>query len=933
MADLKGSELPQAGGLQAGDKIIGVRNGANGAESVSFPLSVLAALSSSAYLGIATATTDPGTPTGKVYYNATPGVTYANFIDSTGNAIVVPSKAGNEFVLDAKLVFDGTHWSAAWGKLNPADINEVNNGIVNKGSGPLDALRGPYATLAAACTAIPSVDASGINYRAGKIVEIGDSREPYIWASPYRDADLVSLISYKIKVIRELTLKTSTFYATPWMGLPNLLSVTKTATVNQLIVTFFDPTGNVANKTSIGIGGIEGGVTGDTAGFNWFDLAAANYALTLGNADAIVANRITGKIETQAGAMGVNHSVFADGSKILLYVNLYGTLYSPFAFLQSMCDKLVNGTAGIKLNGGEIASALAAKRDVIAAIDTQLTGVNPYYTSVIIGQPSLLPGTAFVKKTQRSTFGDSYGMVEYPDFAVGNSGILYAAKVQTCKKVRFYVQYKTATNLTVGLYFRNENDTNWINNAGATTTIMPAGTGVVVIERNWESGVGYAKVAIGSATLALGAIPAISALEIGIVKCEMWGMPPAEAITPTTITVTPGADYAIRTAIEAITDASAYKPYIVYVKNGNYFEIDIRTKDYVDVVGESRDGVIITTDGNSTKAAPVNYSWSNQSPANYSGVPINTIPKAWKHQWVHMRNCTISNMTFIVTQTKYVIHQDNEEQPFNAVTKNCRLIRSEDYNQTNTAADKALLNIIGIGARPGQFMTYDSCFMELRVKNLPVSEFQHCALFFHNWNNKSAKCGATMVNCKVYNTNYAHVYELGSNQPDFVKIYDCSSDNATSGILYNYTPGYYIPSGESSATSDPAKIPYNIEVEIKNTDIKSLVLMPGRESAVKTAMNCTSIALALLTIDVVQGQAIALDEGIAIALSAGNAGDYIYVNKGKVVRALCVAGSYSDGDKLYIMDGKFTKAVSGDVAGVCLQTITIATDGQIIILR
>lgn len=172
--DLKGSELTTAPGIQAGDKIIGVRSGATGAESVTFPLSVLAALSSSAYQGLATETTDPGTPTGNVYYNAIAGTTYPHFINAAGQPIAIPRLSNSKNVMEPKLIFDGTNWSAQWAELDPADISQVNSGITNKGSGPLDALRGPYATVAEANAAIPNiVGADGKSYREGKIVDVG----------------------------------------------------------------------------------------------------------------------------------------------------------------------------------------------------------------------------------------------------------------------------------------------------------------------------------------------------------------------------------------------------------------------------------------------------------------------------------------------------------------------------------------------------------------------------------------------------------------------------------------------------------------------------------------------------------------------------------------------------------------------------------------
>ncbi len=50
-----------------------------------------------------------------------------------------------------------------------------------------------------------------------------------------------------------------------------------------------------------------------------------------------------------------------------------------------------------------------------------------------------------------------------------------------------------------------------------------------------------------------------------------------------------------------------------------------------------------------------------------------------------MSNSTIENLTMIVNQTKYVIHQDNARQTYNAIVKNCKLIRREDYNDSSSS--------------------------------------------------------------------------------------------------------------------------------------------------------------------------------------------------------------------------------------------------------
>ena len=71
--------------------------------------------------------------------------------------------------------------------------NEVSKRQELMNPGNLDALRGPYPTIAAANLAIPSNVVAGENYRKGKFVEIGinDTFVTHWWKGGYTDAHLV----------------------------------------------------------------------------------------------------------------------------------------------------------------------------------------------------------------------------------------------------------------------------------------------------------------------------------------------------------------------------------------------------------------------------------------------------------------------------------------------------------------------------------------------------------------------------------------------------------------------------------------------------------------------------------------------------------------------------------------------------------------------
>jgi hypothetical protein len=71
--------------------------------------------------------------------------------------------------------------------------NEIVGGITNLKPGNLDALRGPYSSVAAACAAIPNVIIDGRNFREGKTADIGTSvkSEAYTWQGGFEDINLL----------------------------------------------------------------------------------------------------------------------------------------------------------------------------------------------------------------------------------------------------------------------------------------------------------------------------------------------------------------------------------------------------------------------------------------------------------------------------------------------------------------------------------------------------------------------------------------------------------------------------------------------------------------------------------------------------------------------------------------------------------------------
>ena len=239
------------------------------------------------------------------------------------------------------------------------------------------------------------------------------------------------------------------------------------------------------------------------------------------------------------------------------------------------------------------------------------------------------------------------------------------------------------------------------------------------------------------------------------------------------------ANFAIRTLVESITDASYNKRYVVHVPNGNYFELDIRTKEYIDIVGQSKEGVIINLDGNSTVVAP------NELSIGTGGVPINTIDNIYKHIFWAVKTAKVSNMTLNCTNAKYAIHQD----------------ALGDYESTfeNIIINQgAIIRPVGIGSRYGQKQIYRNCYFNNISNNWAVG--------WHNWESQTGGSSLLLDNC-ISEYGMLIAEELGSGQDDYLTLTNCRSVQMNEfQIVSAVSAGY-----------DPVATPYNINLVLDNT--------------------------------------------------------------------------------------------------------------------
>ena len=244
-----------------------------------------------------------------------------------------------------------------------------------------------------------------------------------------------------------------------------------------------------------------------------------------------------------------------------------------------------------------------------------------------------------------------------------------------------------------------------------------------------------------------------------------------------------GGDYTtIKAAMAyAAVRANAYSPYTISVMDGTYNEIQIDGADYVTVIGQSKAGTIMVSDGLRTDVDPV------------SGQRYVDMAFTAKHSWWIHHKMTIKNMTIRANDVKYCIHEDSS----GVFTTYFDNVQFEHANGI----------CVGCGLSPNQNIVATDCtFVKLGDFDPGVG-----GLYAHNRANMlGGGFGVTMLRCNSVNMSLNILTELGSTQLDTVAITDCSSDGTES--VFNVLETSYVPSGTK------AEVPYCINVYTHNSD-------------------------------------------------------------------------------------------------------------------
>jgi|GEM_PF-3485365 len=263
----------------------------------------------------------------------------------------------------------------------------------------------------------------------------------------------------------------------------------------------------------------------------------------------------------------------------------------------------------------------------------------------------------------------------------------------------------------------------------------------------------------------------------------------------------------IRNLVASITDAGPYNIYEIYIPAGIWNEYDWPGKKYVKMIGSVAGGTIINLDPKGTMAsfvAPADIHFSAEA-----GKTLNNVNQPALHIIFLKDDIHCENLTFRAKNSKYPIHMDNPGWK-KAYYKNC-FVSENNCNYP-----------IGIGGYAGQEIYFDACIPHSDHVGKP-------GFFYHNWNNQNAPNSVTFNRCKFDNCSYGVIDELGSNQIDFVNLFNCFTTLVVSGQKINFIVDKQDSTGKTfwkydgiNQEPNPVNVPYCIVLNTTGTKVTTL---------------------------------------------------------------------------------------------------------------
>ncbi len=255
-------------------------------------------------------------------------------------------------------------------------------------------------------------------------------------------------------------------------------------------------------------------------------------------------------------------------------------------------------------------------------------------------------------------------------------------------------------------------------------------------------------------------------------------------IQATVVVAASGGDYAtITLALAAVAAGALGTDRVrIYVKNGAYAEYGMVVPMNCEIVGESREGVVITG-----------------SIGAYD---------ATKDIFLATETATLKNLTLVAHNVKYCVHSDSGSGAYTVTLENCHLKHDTGF-------------MWGIGAHGDQHLVANNCIFEYYGSGVEIAI--HYGIYFHNWNEQSAACSLTLTGCNFVNCGQVAGFELGSDCDDHVMLTNCTTNLIEYGVSLDVTNTYY-----NGGVETKANIPYNIKFLVAGGRVPYLAAVTDR---------------------------------------------------------------------------------------------------------
>jgi hypothetical protein len=250
----------------------------------------------------------------------------------------------------------------------------------------------------------------------------------------------------------------------------------------------------------------------------------------------------------------------------------------------------------------------------------------------------------------------------------------------------------------------------------------------------------------------------------------------------------------VRTNAELVAALTTGDADVVYIKNGNYNILNLDVYRFVEIVGESREGVTIIADGTNSEIAI-----------------------AERHGFRFHKGGILRNVFLAGYNVKYDIHQDAIGDAYEFTAENCKFAREQDSPTTNTGG---YYFSVGIGAKGGQNNTFKDCTFIFVPSTTDPAEMQ--AIYWHNWNDTNETPANLIIeNCGFVNQGIAHIQDIASKRVnDLIKIRNSHSTEQKDIICS--ANGDFIG-------VDHLAVPYNALITLNNK-VNKIVATSTREA-------------------------------------------------------------------------------------------------------